>query len=157
MHFQISPITDIRSAIPLLANWHHQEWPHLNSKSYDLKARITDYEKIAEAKTFPAMFVAHRNGNPLGSARLIDNDMDTHPELSPWLASLYVLKEFRHQGIGSALIRKIENTATELNFETIYLFTEDKQSIYNKQAWQILANETYCDQAITIMHKRLNR
>ncbi len=157
MQYQISPLADIRSAIPVLAEWQHQEWQHLNSESYDLSARIADYQQIAEANSFPVMFVAHKNGRPLGSARLIDNDMDTHPELNPWLASLYVYKDYRHKGIGSALIHQIENTAATLNFETIYLFTEDKQSIYKKQAWKILANETYYNEAVTIMHKHLHR
>ena len=155
MHFQISPIADIRSVIPMLAGWHHHEWQHLNNQNYDLNSRIIDYKNIADAKSFPIMLVAHNNKTPLGSVRLIDNDTDTHSELSPWLASLFVYKDYRHQGIGTALIKEIEKAAVKLNFKTIYLYTEDKQAIYQKQAWQIFANEIYYDQAVTIMHKPL--
>ncbi len=155
MHFKISPLAEITSAIPVLANWHHQEWKHLNDPAYDLSARINDYEKIIDADSFPAMFVAHNEDTALGSVRLIDDDMDTHPELTPWLASLYVHPDYRHKGIGSALIQTIEDTASKLNFKTIYLFTEDKQTIYQKQDWQIYANEIYYDQAVTIMCKTL--
>lgn len=155
MRYQISPLADIKSAIPVLATWHHQEWLHLNDPDYNLNVRIADYEQIANANSFPAMFVAHQNMKPLGSVRLIAEDMDTHPELSPWLASLYVHQDYQRKGIGSALIKKIEHTAGKLNFKTIYLFTEDKQAIYKNLAWQVFANETYLNQAVTIMSKTL--
>jgi len=156
MQFQISPVAKIPSAIPLLADWHHQEWQHLNSQNYNLKARITDYEQIAATKVFPAMLVAHKNQTPLGSIRLIENDMDTHPELSPWIASLYVSEEYRRLGIGTALIANIETTAIELNFKKIYLFTENHQAIYKRQRWEIFSNEMYFNQNVTIMHKQLH-
>ncbi|VAW91025.1 hypothetical protein MNBD_GAMMA21-2074 [hydrothermal vent metagenome] len=103
------------------------------------------------------MFVAHQNSTPLGSARLVENDMDTHPELYPWLASLYVHQDYRQNGIGSALIKIIEKAATELNFKSIYLFTEDMQTLYINHGWEVYSKEQYYDQTVTIMSKYLQK
>ena len=156
MQFQISPVAQIASSISILASWHHQQWQHLNDPIYDLKARIADYRNIANANQYPAMFVAHQNSRPLGSIRLVENDMETHSELSPWLASLYVHQDYRRNGIGTALIRTIEIVTSELKFKTIYLFTEDKSFLYEKMGWQVHCNEIYYNQATTIMKKILN-
>jgi GNAT superfamily N-acetyltransferase len=43
----------------------------------------------------------------MGSAAIIDSDMDTRPELTPWLASVFVAKEFRNQGVGSRLVEHV--------------------------------------------------
>lgn len=155
MLFQISPLNAIPAAIEKLADWHHQEWQHLNDPAYDLKARITEYETYTNH--YPTMFVAHQNSTPLGSARLVENDMDTHPELYPWLASLYVHQDYRQNGIGSALIKITEKAATDLNFESIYLFTEDMQTLYLNHGWEVYSKEQYYDQAVTIMSKHLKK
>jgi len=34
------------------------------------------------------------------------NDMDIKPDLSPWLAAVYVKKDFRHQGMATVLINR---------------------------------------------------
>ncbi len=156
MRFQISPIAEIASSISILAGWHHQQWYHLNEPGYDLKARTIDYQKIINTNHYPTMFVAHHNSTPLGSIRLVNNDMDSHPELSPWLASLFVHQDYRSNGIGTALIRTIEKVASKLKFETIYLFTEDTQSLYQKMGWHVHANETYYNQSVTVMNKHLD-
>ena len=66
----------------------------------------------------------------VGSASLIAQDMDTRPELSPWLASVYVAAEHRRQGIGSALVRRVAQEAAALGVETLYLFTPDQEHFY---------------------------
>jgi len=155
MQFQISPLSDLPSAISMLADWHHQQWQHLNDPAYDLSARIADYKDLISSQPYPVMFVAHQDGTAFGSVRLIENDMDTHPELSPWMASLFVHEKYRLNRIGSALIQVIEKAAISLNFELIYLYTEDMQKLYKKHGWKIQSDEKYHDQSVTIMSKQL--
>jgi len=155
MQYQISPLAKLTSSIPTLAAWHHKQWQHLNSKQYTLAARIRDYQQTARRHDMPVMYVAHQDYVPLGSARLVQNDMDIYTELSPWLASLYVDERYRHQGIASALIKTIETAACNGKFQKIYLYTENSQPLYTNLAWQVLAEETYYNEAVTIMQKTL--
>ena len=156
MDFLIEPLTNHPQLIPLLAEWHHQEWQHLNPESYDLQSRIKEYQEAASSSGLPSMLVAHNNGQALGSVRLIKNDLDTHPELSPWLASLYVHPDYRRRGIATRLITELEDFTLQLGFQRLYLFTEDRQQMYQKLGWEQQFVEDYHQQPVTVMAKYLN-
>lgn len=154
MHCKIDHLEKYPGLIPVLARWHHREWQHLNPVTYDLQARINDYQQTASDSTsLPQMLVAHLNGHALGSARLVMSDMDTHPELGPWLASLFVPPDFRRHGIATRLIAEIEVTAKQLGFDRLHLFTEDKSEMYSNLGWQEQSREKYYDRQVIVMTK----
>lgn len=156
MHFKIDRLAKYPGLIPVLAKWHHRQWQHLNPESYDEQARREDYLRAtADTTSLPQMLVAHINGHALGSARLIKNDMDTHPELTPWLASLYVPPDFRRHGVATRLITEIETMAKQFGFDQIYLFTEDKTAMYSKLGWSELFREKYYGEEVSVMTKSL--
>lgn len=155
MPFQIDPLATHPELIPVLAQWHQQEWQHLNPPSYDLQARIMEYHQAVSSTALPQMWLAHNNGQALGSARLIEHDMETHPELNPWLASLYVHPEFRRQGIATRLIKKVEFVAQQLGFHRLYLYTEDRQHMYQQLGWLEQFREEYFDEMVVVMAKQL--
>lgn len=156
MHCKIDHLARYPGLIPVLARWHHREWQHLNPETYDLQARINEYQQTAtDLASLPQMLIAHINGHALGSVRLIMSDMDTRPELSPWLASLYVPPDFRRQGIATRLISEIEIVAKQSGFEQLYLFTEDKCEMYNRLGWQEQSHEKYYEKQVIVMTKSL--
>ncbi|BBI52504.1 hypothetical protein HORIV_49250 [Vreelandella olivaria] len=71
----------------------------------------------------PSIFVAMQGEIPVGTASLIADDMSIRRELTPWLASVFVVPEWRGQGIASALVRRVEAEAVENGFERFYLYT----------------------------------
>ena len=155
MHFKIDRLVKYPGLIPVLAKWHHRQWQHLNPDSYDEQARREDYRLAIDSTGLPQMLIAHINGHALGSARLIQSDLDTHPELTPWLASLYVPPDFRLHGVATRLIAEIENMAKQFGFKKIYLFTEDKSGMYTKLGWQEQFREKYHGEDIIVMSKQL--
>ena len=54
-----------------------------------------------------------------GSAAIIEHDMDTRMELSPWLASVFVAPEFRKRGIGSKLVTHVMEQAKNNKIKNI--------------------------------------
>ena len=76
-------------------------------------------------------------------------------ELSPWLAAVYVLPEFRRQGIGSQLVRAIEETGKRLLLERLYLFTPDREAFYARLGWSLLELAEYRNHTNVIMTKSL--
>ena len=155
MPIQIDSITTFPQFIPELASWHDQEWRHLNPTEYTIDFRMKEYEQCLSSTKIPMMLVAHENDRPLGSVRLINNDMDTHLEWFPWMASLFVHKDLRGKGIGTSLIKAIEQKARSFGYDKLYLFTEDQHALYKKLGWQILVNETYYGENISVMIRDL--
>lgn len=141
--------------LPRLAAWHHQEWQHLNPPDYRLEDRLAEYALVRPDVRIPAMWIAHTHGEPLGSVRLVDHDMDNRRELGPWMASLYVHPDHRGRGIASALIRYLENQARAWQIPEIFLFTEHDAAFYARRGWIVRAQERYRDQDVTIMVRQL--
>ncbi len=89
------------------------------------------------------MFVAVQNDVVIGTAALDNYDMDTHKELSPWLARVYVEKNSRRKGVGEALVRCVIEEARSLQVKRLYLFTANHARYYNRFGWTTLFQEKY--------------
>lgn len=141
--------------IPTLAAWHHQEWAHLNPGG-TLEKRIAKMQTYLEAGLVPSTYIYKQNGQLTGSAALIECDMDTRAELTPWLASVFVSPKFRRQGIGSALVRHVMLQAQLADLPRMYLFTPDQADFYQKLGWQTLLQESYRGCWVTLMQVDLS-
>lgn len=135
--------------IAQLAHWHHAEWSHLNP-GQSLSARTAKLQ-LALADGLPQFFVAEQGNCLLGSAALVECDMDTHAHWHPWLASVYVEASRRGMGTGAALVRHTMNHAQQLGFKRLYLFTPDAAAFYHRLGWHVLQQETYRGSPVTVM------
>lgn len=147
---QIDYIVDQPTHIPQLAQWHHDQWGHLNPAS-SAERRIQSLQKQNQKGVIPVTFVAVEQDAPLGSASLVVNDLTTHPHLTPWLASVYVDTPYRRRGVGGALVRRVMQEAGALGVETIYLITPDQQRFYAALGWQAWMPVEYRGENVTIM------
>jgi N-acetylglutamate synthase-like GNAT family acetyltransferase len=87
----------------------------------------------------------------LGSASLIEHDMDSRLELTPWLAGVFVGPQQRRQGIGAALVRRVIGEATSLNISKLYLYTVDSAAFYANLGWLLLEHTAYRGKEVSIM------
>jgi GNAT superfamily N-acetyltransferase len=101
-------------------------------------------------------FVAAENGKALGTASLDFEDLPPKDDLTPWLASVYVLPEAREQGIGAQLVRAVEDEARSRGFKQLYLHTADRANFYAKRGWDVLTTIEYWNKINTVMVKRLH-
>ena len=123
MDFTIDFLAHHSNAVDTLATWHHAQWSYLD-RDVTLEQRAAALRQ-RRADGIPLTVVALAGETVLGSASLIQHDMDTRMEFSPWLASVYVAQDYRRRGIGSALVKRIEQEARTLDYKTLYLFTPD--------------------------------
>jgi predicted N-acetyltransferase YhbS len=146
---QYKYLADYPSSIPTLAQWHHTQWSYLDV-GVSASDRAVALGKHGKAQV-PTTVVALSGDQLLGSASLIDHDMDSRMELSPWLASVYVDPPYRTRGIGSTLVRRIVVEAQALGFERLYLFTPDKERFYARLGWSVLERTNYRGYAQIVM------
>ena len=153
--FHIDYLADNAEFIPLLAEWHYAEWPMDAAPS--VEARIELIRNRLGRREMPTTLVAVRDANPLGFVSLISNNMDSHPELFPWLASLYVPPPLRRQGIGTALVKAILEDAQALQVRHLYLFTASQIAFYERLGWHAILHENYQGEAVAVMEFEFDR
>lgn len=141
-------------AIPMLGDWFYEEWSHL----YPERTRADVEEAISERTStnrIPLALVAVEAGNVVGTVCLKVHDMDTHVHLSPWLAGLYVARERRRKGIGSALVHAVEHKASELGIGKLYLYTPESEAFYSRLEWDLLERVEYRGYMVSVMEKEI--
>lgn len=147
---RVESIADLPDLVETVARWQWDEWGHLDPAD-SLAARITYLQTQVESDGIPTTFIALEGDTPLGSASLVTDDMPTHPELTPWLASVYVMPDARGRGVASALVRCAVERAAELGVARLYLYTEGARGLYEKLGWQVIAMDHFEGSPVTIM------
>ena len=151
---RIVPLEEHPEHIPTLARWHLAEWGHYSADrtQASTEARL---RRHVESDGIPLTMVALEDGEPVGSAALVWNDMKTRPEIRPWLADVVVDPARRRRGVGSALVRRLVDRARELGVETLYLYTPDQDRLYASLGWQTLERLEYRDEEVVLMRMDL--
>ena len=151
---KILNLKDEPEHLATLADWHQREWSCLNPGE-DITMRIERMQSFLNNEFIPSTYIAKQD-ELLGSAAIVSNDKDTRPQLSPWLASVFVAENHRAMGIGSKLILHVMAQAKREGIKTLYLFTPDNENFYKKLGWKNLADERYHGQQVSVMFIHLN-
>jgi GNAT superfamily N-acetyltransferase len=154
MGYVIEYLADRPEFLPVLAGWHHGEWGRLHPGDTAEKRAVRMEEHMGK-RQIPTTFLALADGKPVGSASLVDYDMEDREDLTPWLASVYVVPEYRRRGVGSALVKRVLEEARVLGVETLYLFTWDRERLYARLGWSVLERVIYKGENIVIMSKKI--
>lgn len=151
---RIDPLSKNREWIPRLARWHHEQWAAFNPGEI-LADRVARLEAQADGNDLPLTWVALEKDVLLGSASLVRSDMETRPELSPWLASVFVAPEHRNRGIGGGLVRSVMGEAAARGFPRLYLFTPDRDPFYARLGWSVREKLEYHGEVVSLMSLEL--
>lgn len=151
---QLVRLGDRPEFFPLVAQWIWDEWNSLLTERSPI-----EFEAWLRAGGrrvgLPATLVWIENDEPVATVSLESDDMEIRPELTPWLASLYVLPSRRGRGLGRALVRAAEAEAQSLGIAELYLFTPGQETFYAPLGWERFEQCEYRAVPVTIMRRRL--
>ena len=147
---KIDYLADHREHIPQLAGWLHAQWGYLHEND-SVDRRVARLESRTTRGGVPVTFVAVDGETLLGSASLVDDDLETRPELTPWLASVYVAPEHRGRGVASALVRRVVDEARDSGVSRLYLWTTDQERLYARLGWMPVERMRFEGEDIVVM------
>jgi N-acetylglutamate synthase-like GNAT family acetyltransferase len=147
---RIEYLCDHPEAFPQLVEWQHAEWGHVRPGD-TLEKRAARLRGFSNRDRIPLTVVALDQNEILGSASLIEHDMETRMELTPWLAGVFVAEQYRRRGIGAELVRRIMAEAKRLNVALLYLYTVHSEKFYAALGWELLERTSYREQKVVIM------
>jgi GNAT superfamily N-acetyltransferase len=115
-----------------------------------------DYEcflrRAAISSALPAVLIAMRNDDFIGSVNLLENEMPIRPELSPWMGQLFVIDGERDRGVGRILVDAAIAHAATLGYRRLHLFTSGTlPQFYNSLGWKPLETIEYLGKLRTVM------
>jgi GNAT superfamily N-acetyltransferase len=147
---RIESVADRPELADVVAGWHFAEWGHL-TPTLSLADRVQGVLAAADGT-----YVAVEGDEPVGTAGLVAHDMDTHPDLGPWLAGVYVTPDRRRRGVAAALTRFVAERAAAEGATTLYLYTDSAQSYWERAGWYRVGDEPYLGETVTVMGLRLS-
>ncbi|MEA3207180.1 MAG: hypothetical protein QOE70_237 [Chthoniobacter sp.] len=149
-------LRDRPDLFPLLAQWIWDEWGHLlvQRSAQEFEAWLRTAKR---GPGVPTTLIWLESGEPVGTVSLESDDMEIRRDLSPWLASLYVVPAHRGRGLGRALVQAAVEEARTAGVPTLYLYTPGQEGFYTALAWERLETSAYCGVPVTIMRRRLAR
>ncbi|WP_339194694.1 GNAT family N-acetyltransferase [Solibacillus sp. FSL R5-0449] len=105
---------------------------------------VVQYFSSTKDYSLPITLVAFENGECFGTVSIVENDLKARHMYKPWLASLYTKPAYRSKGIGKMLIDETIRVVRELDWNELYLRTEDASDYYRNRGWTFL--ETVSDE-----------
>jgi len=149
-HLTIDPLLDHLEHIPEVACWIWKEWqqliPHEDASSFN-----NAFRKRLRPSGVGTTVAAFWDGNLAGAASLLAEDLPTRPDLTPWLAEVYVPPRFRHRGVGRRLVFRIMEEAAAIPVSRLYLYTPDRETFYTHLGWTLLERVPYAGRSQSVM------
>jgi GNAT superfamily N-acetyltransferase len=147
---EIHYLADRPECIPMLAAWHFAQWGELNPAN-DVAARSARLQTHLQRGVIPATFIACDDDELLGSASLVVSDLDLRPELTPWLASVFVAPAARNRGVGTLLVQRVISEARAIGVPRLHLFTLDREKFYAGLGWRLLERTIWREREVAVM------
>jgi GNAT superfamily N-acetyltransferase len=138
MSLTIVTLSERPDLLTTVATWiYEQWWSHRPEHSVETVSNM-----LIERRTSDHIyesFIALLDNVPAGTATVLDHDVDTErrPDLTPWVAAVYVIPEARRQGIGERLVLEAAVFARSKGFKTVYLWTTDRRNWYERLGWRL--------------------
>jgi predicted N-acetyltransferase YhbS len=103
--------------------------------------------------SLPVTFLAMEDSKVVGTVSLDLSDLPSHDQLSPWLASLFVVPEARGRGIATALVRHAQEFPALRKVSALYLWTPGLTRLYERCGWIEIERTHYASRPITVMRR----
>eukprot|EP00040_Diaphanoeca_grandis_P044291 m.270480 g.270480 ORF g.270480 m.270480 type:complete len:180 (+) comp90402_c0_seq1:119-658(+) len=156
---EIPDLDDRTTVIHTLAGWHGAEF--VGGRTVETRVQHYTAECDANAPTLPFTLVAlscppsGENSQVLGSVAVVEDDLDgKRPEMTPWIATLFVTKQARGLGLGARLINQVKALVVEGKYPLLYLFTDTQaleEKLYGKMGFALEERLEHRGHACAIM------
>lgn len=133
MTVEIVDLTARPDVAATCAAWEFGMWGCQSGGSLDRS--LEAFDKAARGDPEVLTLVALRDGKPAGTVSLRPSDFGGRPDLTPWMASVYVHPEHRRAGLAHALITRLMAAAFERGHRRLHLITEHAETLYASLGW----------------------
>lgn len=139
--------------VPEVARWLWDQWWRRDGHSFE--QTLDAVRESVSARPMPRTFILLADGQPLGTASLAARDLDERPDLSPWLAGVFVLPAARRQGHAVRLVAAVEAECRAVSIPTLWLYTRTAERLYARNGWRTVESFQRNGNAHVLMRRDL--
>ncbi|WP_158813088.1 GNAT family N-acetyltransferase [Methylocapsa sp. S129] len=138
---------------PLVASWLWTEF--WRAGGHSLQQTLEAVQTSVTAPRMPKTFVLLVDGEPVGTASLAESDLEERPDLTPWLAGVFVEPAARGQGLAATLIVAVEDQCRKISIPTLWLYTRRAEKVYLRAGWRTVQTVVHKDKPHALMRRDL--
>ena len=138
-NIEIKKIIDpSKELLNITTMWMYKWWGIEEDYKYD---DVYTYMKNSyNEDKLPQTYIMYLNDKAIGMYQITYRDLFVRPDIYPWVANIYIDKEYRKKGYGKLLISSIKNQIkNNTAFDIIYLYTTHN-NLYEKYGWELIEN-----------------
>ena len=154
MPHSIVTTTERPDLVPVTARWRWEAFAQGQGRSL-AEVTASESEGATGPGPMPRTFVLLVDDEPVGMASLAAQDLDTRPDLTPWLAGVFVAPQARGRGHAARLVAAVESYAASLGVATLWLYTRTAEGLYAGIGWRTVETVAYRDKTYALMRRDL--
>ncbi|MCP4395102.1 MAG: GNAT family N-acetyltransferase [Alphaproteobacteria bacterium] len=137
--FEICYLADKPEFTDACAAWAYGRWGVQKSDGSLVRA-VSIFGKGVQKNRLPITMVVvnKKTKMPIGMGSLWDSDGDEWPDVTPFIAAVYVHYRYRGCGIGEAMVKRLEVEADRLGFSELYLKSGSAASYYTELGYKAI-------------------
>lgn len=140
--------------VPLVARWLWEGFKQGADPSYE--PTLDAVRRSVTAKIMPRTFILLADGEAVGTASLVAHDLVERPDLTPWLAGVFVEPKARGRGLVAHLIAAVENAARQNAVSALWLFTRTAEQVYVRAGWRTVDVVEHMEEPYVLMRRDLD-
>lgn len=119
-----------------ICDWNYNWW---GKRDHNSAEEVRCYMEHCLCKDrIPQTFVALIKNEPVGMYQFtMSEDLNSRPDIYPWLVNVFVDEPYRGQGICRELMSTVYENAKNLNLSELYLYTKHI-GLYEKFGWEFI-------------------
>ena len=129
-------VTPTKEVLDITTIWMYDWWGKKEKYKYaDVYTYMNhsfNYDKL------PQTYIMYLDEKIIGMYQITYRDLFVRPDIYPWVANIYVDKEYRNKGYGKLLIRSVKTEMkNNTTFDKLFLYTTHK-NLYEKYGWECI-------------------
>jgi len=126
--------TKNNQAFHKICDWYYEWIGKRNGQCREL-IEATMSHSLCTGRKMPQTFIAMVDGQPAGMYQIaVSDDLESRPDLYPWLINVYVDEVYRGRGVFRAMMQTVRQNARKIGLKELYLYTSHV-GLYENYGW----------------------
>src|SRR5271168_3082991 len=153
MTLNVVSTTERPDLVPTVAGWVWEEF--WRSHGHTLEQTAEAVAATVAARDLPQTYVLLVDDWPVGTATLAARDLEERPDLTPWLAGVFVAPDWRGRGYAALLVSAVENVCLKRSTATLWRYTRTAERIYARCGWRTVETVEHNSRTYALMRRDL--